>query len=463
MKFELPVYPAYTPTESEWLGEMPVGWKSIQLARINTKLTNGFVGPTRDILREEGVRYLQSLHIKGGRIVFDTPYFVSEEWSATHRNSQLKTGDTLIVQTGDIGQVAAVTDEFEGCNCHALIIVSSKPKIIDGFFLAAVLQSHYGFHSLKSVQTGALHPHLNCTKTRDIYLPIPPLEDQRAILTFLDRETAKIDRLIEVRRKQLERLQEQLTAVIHHAVTKGLVPHVKMKPSGIAWLGEIPETWEIHRLRRTTSQQMNGFWGDDPIEHDDKDNIICIRVADFDRTRRRISNGEKTFRRIPHDKRGDRILKIGDLLLEKSGGGEQSPVGCVVLFDSEYLAVTSNFVAKMTARRGYNARFLCYVHQALYEERITMLSVKQTTGIQNLDAFSYLNEKAAFPKEEEQVAIVEYLEKETEKLDTLSVKYSREIELLAEYRASLISHAVTGKIDVRDLAAPSRPKEDEAA
>jgi type I restriction enzyme S subunit len=66
MKNELPRYPAYEPAESEWLREIPVGWKAIQLARVNTKLTNGFVGPTRDILREEGVRYLQSLHIKGG-------------------------------------------------------------------------------------------------------------------------------------------------------------------------------------------------------------------------------------------------------------------------------------------------------------------------------------------------------------------------------------------------------------
>jgi type I restriction enzyme, S subunit len=126
MKADLPRYPAYEPPESEWLGEIPVTWKSVQLARINRKLTNGFVGPTRGILREDGVRYLQSLHIKGGRIIFDTPYFVSEEWSAAHRKSVLKTGDVLIVQTGDIGQVAVVTEEFVGSNCHALIIVLRK-------------------------------------------------------------------------------------------------------------------------------------------------------------------------------------------------------------------------------------------------------------------------------------------------------------------------------------------------
>ncbi|KAI5915591.1 restriction endonuclease subunit S [Thauera sp. 2A1] len=406
MRVELPRYPVYRPSEAEWLGELPEGWQAIQLARINTKLTNGFVGPTRDILRDEGVRYLQSLHIKGGQIIFDTPYFVSPEWSAAHKKAILKTGDVLIVQTGDIGQVAAVTGEFAGCSCHALIIVRAKRQMIDGFFLSAVLRSHYGFHSLKSVQTGALHPHLNCTNIRDIFLPIPPLPDQCAILAFLDRETAKIDRLMAVRQKQVECLQEQRTAVIHHAVTKGLDTQAKMKSSGINWLPMIPSGWQTHRLRRTTSKETNGFWGDEPIG--DENDISCIRVADFDRLRRRVKDVDKTQRSVPTSKRGARLLRRGDLLLEKSGGGEQTPVGCVVLYDEDGIAITSNFIAKLSPLTNYDSRFLCYLHQALYDLGITMLSVKQTTGIQNLDAFWYLNELAPFPPSAEQVEIVDH-------------------------------------------------------
>ena len=321
--------------------------------------------------------------------------------------------------------------------------------MINGYFLSAVLRSHYGFHSLKSVQTGALHPHLNCTNIRDIFLPVPPLEDQRAILTFLDRETAKIDRLRAVRQKQVERLQEQRTAVIHHAVTKGLDPQARMKPSGIDWLPMIPSGWQTHRLRRTTSRETNGFWGDEPIG--DESDITCIRVADFDRLRRRVKDGEKTMRSAPASKRGARLLRQGDLLLEKSGGGEQTPVGCVVLYEGGGLAITSNFVAKLTPLGNYDGEYLCNLHQALYDVRITKLSVKQTTGIQNLDSFWYLNELAPFPPRAEQVQIVAHIDRETAKLDTLIAKYQRELELLAEYRASLISHAVTGKIDVRGL------------
>ena len=449
MRNELPRYPKHELSESEWVGELPDGWRTIRLSRVNTKLTNGFVGPTRDILRDKGVRYLQSLHIKGNRILFDTPYYVSEEWSKKHSKSVLKAGDVLIVQTGDIGQVAVVDERFAGCNCHALIIVTSKPKYIAGPFLSAVLNSNYGYHSLKSVQTGALHPHLNCTIIRDLFIPVPPIDQQRSILAFLDVETGKIDRLMGVRRRQIEVLREQRAAVIHHAVTQGLAPAAPMKDSGIEWLGDIPAHWTVHRLRRTTDFPVNGLWGDDASGGDD--DIICIRVADFDRLQRRISDGDKTIRAIPEQKRKRRLLNKGDLLLEKSGGGEQQTVGVVVLFDKGYPAVSSNFVAKLTPRTGFDPRFLCLVHETLYCVGVTKLSVKQTTGIQNLDSHWYLDESCAFPSISEQHEIVVHIDRETAKIDALIGKYERELALLEEYRASLISHAVTGKIDVRGL------------
>ncbi|HFL2859577.1 TPA: restriction endonuclease subunit S, partial [Pseudomonas aeruginosa] len=114
----------------EWLGEVPAHWEVRSISSISKKITNGYVGPTRDILVDEpGVRYLQSLHIKSNKIKFEVPYFVSEQWSAEHAKSILASGDVLIVQTGDIGQVAVVTEEHAGCNCHALIIVSPVREV----------------------------------------------------------------------------------------------------------------------------------------------------------------------------------------------------------------------------------------------------------------------------------------------------------------------------------------------
>lgn len=438
MKVELPRYPAYQIAESEWLGEIPIGWDAVQLARLNTKLTNGFVGPTRDILREEGVRYLQSLHIKGGRIAFDTPYFVSEEWSKAHKKSVLKTGDVLIVQTGDIGQVAAVSEEFADCNCHALIIVCSKRRMIDGYFLSSILRSHYGFHSLKSVQTGALHPHLNCTNIRDIYLPVPPLEDQRAILAFLDQETAKIDRLMEVRRKQVERLQEQRTAVIHHAVTKGLDPHANMKPSAVEWLGDVPEHWKLVPLFSVLKERKMRNRGNTET------NLLSLSYGRIIR-----KDAGDNFGLLPESFETYQIVEAGNIvlrLLDLQNDKRSLRVG----FVEETGIVTSAYLALAVAQRQ-NAYFFSQLLHS-YDLRKVFYGigggVRQSIGYVDIRRLP-----VPMPPLNEQFAIVAAIKKETDELDNLTAKYRRELELLAEYRASLISHAVTGKIDVRGLVA----------
>jgi type I restriction enzyme S subunit len=207
------------PSGIEWLGDIPEHWEVRRIATVADKITNGFVGPTRDILVDEGVRYLQSLHIKKNKILFERQYFVEPEWSREHHKSVLNAGDVLIVQTGDIGQVACVPKEFEGCNCHALIIVGPTRGKLHGPFLSWFLLSSFGFDELKRIQTGALHPHLNCTFVRDVCFPYPPISEQQLIAGYLDRETAKIDKMIEKVEAAIEKLQEYRTALITAAVT----------------------------------------------------------------------------------------------------------------------------------------------------------------------------------------------------------------------------------------------------
>lgn len=203
----------------EWLGRVPAHWEVLRIGSISTKITNGYVGPTRDILRDEGVRYLQSLHIKGNRILFNQKYYVDEEWSNEHAKSILEAGDVLIVQTGDIGQVAVVPQEFAGCNCHALIIVAPYRPRISGEWLSLVLNSEYGFHSLLSIQTGALHPHLNCGNVKDLYVPVPPIEEQWDILGFLDEESCRFDALQSEAQRANELLKERRSVLIASAIT----------------------------------------------------------------------------------------------------------------------------------------------------------------------------------------------------------------------------------------------------
>lgn len=210
------------PVDNYWLPEIPNTWQQIRIANLTTKITNGYVGPTRDILVENGTRYIQSLHIKDGAIRFDRgPYYVSDQWSLAHPKSILKEGDVLVVQTGaEVGQTAVVDSEHEGCNCHALIILTTRPELLRGAFLELYLRSDIGQKYLKSIQTGALHPHLNCTIIRDLYLPIPPtLEEQDRILAKLALEFDEFDR---ARAKILQAIalsEEYRSALITNAVT----------------------------------------------------------------------------------------------------------------------------------------------------------------------------------------------------------------------------------------------------
>ena len=221
-------------------------------------------------------------------------------------------------------------------------------------------------------------------------------------------------------------------------------PYPAYKDSGTEWLGEIPAHWEVKRLRFTVTKCQNGLWGDDP---DGLNDVVCIRVAEFDRVAYEVKISQPTLRSVASMILSTRGLRCGDLLLEKSGGGDNQPVGVVVLNTYSEPAVCSNFIARMPVQEGFDPRHLTYLHAALYAARINTRSIKQNTGIQNLDSKSYLNEVAAFPEILEQRAIAAFLDRETAKIDALVAKKERLIELLQEKRTALISDAVTKGLD----------------
>ncbi|MBM0490296.1 restriction endonuclease subunit S [Aeromonas jandaei] len=216
------------------------------------------------------------------------------------------------------------------------------------------------------------------------------------------------------------------------------------KDSGVEWLGDIPHEWKLISLKRTVVGCVNGLWGKDPNNTND---IIVLRVADFERNKLKINDKKLTVRSIPLKDRGGRLLKKGDLLIEKSGGGDKTLVGCVVLFDKDYDAITSNFVAKMTPKDKFDARFLCYLFSALYSSGVNYRSIKQTTGIQNLDSDAYLSEVAAFPLWRTQVAIANFLDQKTTQIDEAIAIKEQQIALLNERKQILIQQAVTQGLD----------------
>ena len=222
-------------------------------------------------------------------------------------------------------------------------------------------------------------------------------------------------------------------------------PYPEYNDSGVEWLGKIPVGWEVTRLRATVTGCHNGVWGD---ESDEVHDLICVRVADFDRVQFRVRLDAPTTRSIDPRLAQIHRLEAKNLLIEKSGGGDKQPVGAVVMYDHGEPAVCSNFVARMPVAGGCDSRYVTYLHAALYAVRINTRSIKRSTGIQNLDSASYLNEPVGLPREMEQRAIADFLDHETAKIDALVAKKERLIELLQKKRTALITRAVTRGLDL---------------
>jgi type I restriction enzyme, S subunit len=204
---------------------------------------------------------------------------------------------------------------------------------------------------------------------------------------------------------------------------------------------DAPPHWRWMRLKRTVTGCQNGLWGDEP--QGAGDDRICIRVADIDRVKARVTLDDPTWRAIPAAECRGRLLRPGDLLLEKSGGGELQPVGVVALYDHRANAVCSNFLARMPVAAGFDPAYLCYLHAALYRYGITTRSIKQSTGIQNLDADSYLAESVKIPPLAEQHEIARWLDWQVDTLLALIAKHERLVALVQEKRLAIISRAMT--------------------
>ncbi|MBE7523169.1 MAG: restriction endonuclease subunit S [Burkholderiales bacterium] len=232
----------------------------------------------------------------------------------------------------------------------------------------------------------------------------------------------------------------------------GLKPYPAMKDSGVPWLGRVPEHWEVRRLGASIDGCINGVWGDEPNGVDD---LPCVRVADFDRTRLRVRLKRPTLRAVPASDRLRRLLKTGDLLLEKSGGGDLQPVGVVMLYDHPATAVCSNFVARMPVARGFDPAYLTYLHSYLYAIRLNVRSIKQTTGIQNLDSSLYLSEAVAFPPHHEQAAIVRFLDHADRRIRRYIRVKQKLIKLMVEQKQAIIHRAVTRGLDANVRLKPS--------
>ncbi|MET7639602.1 restriction endonuclease subunit S [Streptomyces sp. NPDC005438] len=199
--------------------------------------------------------------------------------------------------------------------------------------------------------------------------------------------------------------------------------------------------WNDIRLKNLFTSVRNGTWGDEP---DGQSDVFCARGTDFNRTTSRITAVRMPRRSVAPAARRDHQLSRGDLVIEKSGGSADQPVGSVALFDLDVPTVCSNFNARMQVSSSIDSRFACYLLNGLYWSGFTRRFIKQTTGIQNLDAEALLAVHCIIPPLDEQRRIADFLDAETARIDQTAALHETARAALLERRATAVFGAVLG-------------------
>ena len=200
--------------------------------------------------------------------------------------------------------------------------------------------------------------------------------------------------------------------------------------------GVLPSGWRMGRIKDLVGNAANGVWGDEPVG--DGRDVYCVRAADFDRDALTVRRDKLPLRRVDPRVLRKHRLRRGDLVWEKSGGGETQPVGLTVMFDLSDDAVCSNFCTKLSPKAGTDPRYLAYVFAAAYAAGLNQRSIKQTTGLQNLDGKAFLAESWPIPDFEEQRRIANFLDEETYRLDTTATLRQRQLLLVDERRRAAV-------------------------
>lgn len=272
---------------------------------------------------------------------------------------------------------------------------------------------------------------------QNFLITVPPKEEQREIVFYLDKKCSEIDNVISAQQKRIALLQELKQSVITHAVTKGLNPNVEMKDSGVEWIGKIPVSWDVVHLKRILRERMQ-YGANEPAESDDTTYPRYIRITDI------TANGElrpETFKSLEPSKAKDYLLDKGDVLFARSG----ATVGKTFLFNADIKACYAGYLIKASCdkRRMLPEYLYYYTQSGAYECWKNSVFIQST--IQNIGADKYQMMYIPVPSKDEQKQIVEYTMRKSQIFDAAISKAQHQVELLQEYKQSLITEVVTGK------------------
>ncbi|RKU39062.1 hypothetical protein C6496_03065 [Candidatus Poribacteria bacterium] len=298
---------------------------------------------------------------------------------------------------------------------------------------------------LHSVANSATTPIVNKSTFASINICVPPLPTQTQIANFLDRKTKQIDELIRIKERRIELLQEQRTALINQAVTKGLDPNVEMKPSGVEWIGEIPAHWGVKRLKHIAKILPSNV--DKHIYPDEIQVRLCnytdVYYNDYitvDTVLNKGSCKENEFAKF--------ALRKGDVIITKDSETPDD-IGVPTYVKDDLDNVVCGYHLTMIRPIACRGEF---IFRFIQSDRTRRYFEVNSNGITRygLGKASIENLLLPIPPDSEQTQIANFLDQKTQQIDELIAAEQRKIELLKEYRQALISEAVTGKIDVRN-------------
>lgn len=448
-----PRYEKYKASGVEWLGDVPAHWGVVPLGKLTFSRCDGPFGSglKSEHYTDNGVRVIRLQNIRvtgfdGSDCVYVDPGYFARELTG----HEVKGGDLLIAGLGDdnscVGRACVAPGDISpaivkaDCFRFRLDVSRCLPSFAA---LALNTSSLADAGILSSGSTRARIP-LSTMGTRCI--PLPPVDEQVAITTFLACEIAKLDTLVGDQQRLIELLKEKRQAVISHAVTKGLNPNAKMKPSGVEWLGDVPAHWDVMPIRKaaklesghTPSRSRPDYWVNCTVPWFTLADVWQIREAGRDY----IHETKEKVSEVGLANSSARLLPRGTVMLSRTAS-----VGFSAIMGID-MATTQDF-ANWVCGPSLKSEFLLQVLRSMADEfrRMMMGSTHNTIYMPDIQGLRF-----ALPPLSEQEAIVAFLSRERDRIDSLIAEAERAVLVLQERRTALISAAVTGQIDVRAIA-----------
>ncbi|MCK5505783.1 MAG: restriction endonuclease subunit S, partial [Thermodesulfovibrionia bacterium] len=426
-----PSYPKYKDLGNEWLDEIPEHWDIQKLKYISfVKFSNVDKHKTEG---EALVRLCNYVDVYYNDYITNNLELMGATASSTEIiKFTLKKGDTIITKDSeswdDIAVPAYVSSDLEGILCgYHLAQIRPKTEVLNGEFLFRSFCARGINDQFRIAATGVTRYGLGKYWLDNSIFPVPPKEEQSSIASFLDRETEKIDTLISKKERQIELLQEKRSALISHVVTKGLDPNVKMKDSGVEWIGEIPEGWEVRKLKYIASIKFSNV--DKHTKEDEIPVYLCNYVDVYynDLITNALGLMKATATKTEIDKFA---LKAGDIIITKdSESWEDIAIPAYVKSDLEGV-LCGYHLAQI--RPDNQIAYGKYIFRAFGSSVINDQFKVEATGVTRYGLGKYWLDNAFFllPTTKEQKAIASFLDQETQKIDTLIEKIKLSIEKL---------------------------------